>query len=67
METSNNADKDSTLSSSPFKEYEEDIALCSYETFKEYIKATESIRKNEQRLFTSIKKPHKVVARDTIQ
>ena len=43
-----------------------DMALCVVYHLKEYLKRTESLRKNETRLFISYVRPHKRVSRDTI-
>jgi hypothetical protein len=48
------------------KAYPHDMALCVVYHLKEYLKRTESLRKNETRVFISYVRPHKLVSRDTI-
>lgn len=46
--------------------FEQNQDLCPVHTLKEYIKRTQNLRGNQNQLFISFTKPHKVVARDTI-
>jgi hypothetical protein len=48
------------------KAYPHDMALSVVYHLKEYLKRTNSLRKNETRLFISYVRPHKRVSRDTI-
>ena len=46
--------------------YAPDADICPFLTLKEYLKQTQGVRGNEDKLFVSYQKPHKAVSRDTI-
>ena len=49
-----------------FKKYEPDEDICPLLTLKEYLKRTQDLRGDEEKLFISYQKTHKAVSRDTI-
>ena len=48
------------------KKYEPDEDICPLLTLKEYLKRTQYLRGDEEKLFISYQKPYKAVSRDTI-
>ena len=46
--------------------YAPDAGICPFLTLKEYLKQTQGLRGNEDKLFISYQKPHKAVSRDAI-